>query len=115
MQAATREQLRAELANRRTGGIIFTTLQKFGRTKEEKDAGRPHPLLSDRRNIVVIVDEAHRSHYDDLNGYARHLRDAAAPRHADRLHRHAALRRRPQHAGGLRRLHQRLRPDSRGR
>ena len=35
-----------------------------------------HPLLSDRRNIVVIVDEAHRSHYDDLDGYARHLRDA---------------------------------------
>ncbi|MCW2748374.1 MAG: type restriction endonuclease subunit, partial [Nocardioidaceae bacterium] len=35
-----------------------------------------HPLLSDRRNIIVIVDEAHRSHYDDLDGYARHLRDA---------------------------------------
>jgi len=75
-QAATREQLRTDLANRRTGGIIFSTLQKFGRTKDEKDAGRPHPQLSDRRNIVVIVDEAHRSHYDDLNGYARHLRDA---------------------------------------
>jgi type I restriction enzyme R subunit len=75
-QAATREQLRVELTNRRTGGIIFSTLQKFGRTKEEKEAGRPHPQLSDRRNIVVIVDEAHRSHYDDLNGYARHLRDA---------------------------------------
>ena len=80
VQAATREQLRAELANRRTGGVIFSTLQKFGRTKEEKDAGRSHPQLSDRRNIVVIVDEAHRSHYDDLNGYARHLRDAL--RHA---------------------------------
>ena len=38
--------------------------------------GRPHPLLSDRRNVIVIVDEAHRCHYDDLNGYARHLRDA---------------------------------------
>jgi type I site-specific restriction-modification system R (restriction) subunit len=36
----------------------------------------PHPRLSDRRNVIVIVDEAHRSHYDDLNGYARHLRDA---------------------------------------
>ena len=58
------------------GGIIFTTLQKFGRTKEERETGRPHPLLSDRRNIIVIVDEAHRSHYDDLDGYARHLRDA---------------------------------------
>src|SRR5699024_10961992 len=40
------------------------------------DAGTEHPLLSDRRNIIVIVDEAHRSHYDDLDGYARHLRDA---------------------------------------
>ena len=40
------------------------------------EAGPQHPLLSDRRNIIVIVDEAHRSHYDDLNGYARHLRDA---------------------------------------
>ncbi|HUY45846.1 MAG TPA: type I restriction endonuclease subunit R [Streptosporangiaceae bacterium] len=76
VQVGTRDQLRTELANRRTGGILFSTLQKFGRTKEEKDAGRWHPLLSDRRNIIVIVDEAHRSHYDDLNGYARHLRDA---------------------------------------
>ncbi len=32
--------------------------------------------MSDRRNIIVIVDEAHRSHYDDLDGYARHLKDA---------------------------------------
>ena len=39
MQIATREELRAELANRRTGGIIFTTLQKFGRTKAEREAG----------------------------------------------------------------------------
>lgn len=72
----TREDLRRELMNRRTGGIIFTTLQKFGRTKEEREAGADHPLLSDRRNILVIVDEAHRSHYDSLDGYARHLRDA---------------------------------------
>ena len=76
LQAGTREELRAELANRRMGGIIFTTLQKFGRTKEERENGWPHPRLSDRRNVIVIVDEAHRSHYDDLNGYARHLRDA---------------------------------------
>ncbi len=76
VQLATRDDLRTELANRRTGGILFSTLQKFGRTRAERDAGRPHPLLSDRRNIIVIVDEAHRSHYDDLNGYARHLRDA---------------------------------------
>ena len=76
LQVMTRDQLRDELTRRRNGGILFTTLQKFGRTKEERESGRPHPLLSDRRNIIVIVDEAHRSHYDDLNGYARHLRDA---------------------------------------
>lgn len=76
IQVQTREELRAELTNRRTGGIVFTTLQKFGRTKEEKDLGVDHPLLSDRRNILVIVDEAHRSHYDNLNGYARRLREA---------------------------------------
>ncbi|MGH3397164.1 MAG: type I restriction endonuclease subunit R, partial [Streptosporangiaceae bacterium] len=76
LQVLTRDQLRDELAGRRNGGILFTTLQKFGRTKEERESGRSHPLLSDRRNIIVIVDEAHRSHYDSLNGYARQLRDA---------------------------------------
>ncbi|MBE1489011.1 type I restriction endonuclease subunit R [Plantactinospora soyae] len=75
-QAMTRDELRTELTNRRSGGIIFTTLQKFGLTRQERDARRRHPLLSDRRNIIVIVDEAHRSHYDSLDGYARHLRDA---------------------------------------
>ena len=44
--------------------------------RRRSDAGAEHPLLTDRRNIIVIVDEAHRSHYDDLDGYARHLRDA---------------------------------------
>jgi len=76
VQAMSREEMRTQLANRRFGGIIFSTLQKFGRTREEREAGRSHPELSDRRNIVVIVDEAHRSHYDTLDGYARHLRDA---------------------------------------
>ncbi|MGW4632398.1 type I restriction endonuclease subunit R [Nocardia sp. NPDC004415] len=75
-QVLTRAELREELAAKRTGGILFTTLQKFGRTKEEKESGVDHPLLSDRRNIIVVVDEAHRSHYDNLDGYARHLRDA---------------------------------------
>ncbi|WP_438853908.1 type I restriction endonuclease subunit R [Agromyces sp. M3QZ16-3] len=75
-QIRLRRELRDELSNRTTGGIYFTTLQKFGRSKVEKDAGVEHPLLSNRRNIIVIVDEAHRSHYDDLDGYARHLRDA---------------------------------------
>ncbi|MFJ7205223.1 type I restriction endonuclease subunit R [Streptomyces sp. NPDC098789] len=75
-QVETRDELRTELKSRNVGGIIFTTLQKFGLSKEEKAAGTSHPLLSDRRNILVVVDEAHRSHYDSLDGYARHLRDA---------------------------------------
>ena len=75
-QIKRRAELRDELSNRVTGGIYFTTLQKFSRSKDEKDSGADHPVLSDRRNIVVIVDEAHRSHYDDLDGYARHLKDA---------------------------------------
>ncbi|MFC4603143.1 type I restriction endonuclease subunit R [Rhodococcus kronopolitis] len=75
-QVRRREELRSELSGRTTGGIYFTTLQKFGRTREERDSGARHPLLSSRRNIVVVVDEAHRSHYDNLDGYARHLRDA---------------------------------------
>ncbi len=75
-QIKRRSELRDELANRTTGGIYFTTLQKFGRSEAEKHAGTDHPMLSDRRNIIVVVDEAHRSHYDDLDGYARHLRDA---------------------------------------
>jgi len=61
-QIRRRSELRDELSNRTTGGIYFTTLQKFGRSKDERDAGAHHPLLSDRHNIIVIVDEAHRSH-----------------------------------------------------
>jgi type I restriction enzyme R subunit len=75
-QIRRRSELRDELTQRTTGGIYFTTLQKFSRSQDERESGADHPLLSDRRNIVVIVDEAHRSHYDDLDGYARHLRDA---------------------------------------
>ncbi|MET8486306.1 type I restriction endonuclease subunit R [Streptomyces tendae] len=75
-QFDSREELRTALKERNVGGILFTTLQKFGLSKEEKEAGKSHPLLSERRNILVIVDEAHRSHYDSLDGYARHLRDA---------------------------------------
>jgi type I restriction enzyme, R subunit len=76
VKITSRAELRTELTNRTTGGIYFTTLQKFALTKAERDSGTDHPLLSDRRNIVVIVDEAHRSHYDNLDGYARHIRDA---------------------------------------
>jgi len=76
VKVTTRGQLREELAQRTTGGIYFTTLQKFGLTDNERGSGLDHPLLTDRRNIIVVVDEAHRSHYDDLDGYARHIRDA---------------------------------------
>ena len=51
---------------------MFTTIQKF--FPEER--GDSHPVLSERRNIVVIADEAHRSQYDFIDGYARHMRDA---------------------------------------
>ena len=71
VQAASRADLRAKLAVD-VGGVVFTTIQKF--FPEEK--GDRHPLLSDRRNIVVIADEAHRSQYDFLDGYSRHMRDA---------------------------------------
>src|SRR5438034_11251448 len=65
------EHLR-ELLNVASGGVVFTTIQKF--FPDEK--GGKHPLLSDRRNIVVIADEAHRSQYDFIDGFARHMRDA---------------------------------------
>ncbi|MCL4740149.1 MAG: type I restriction endonuclease subunit R [Burkholderiaceae bacterium] len=59
VQAATRQELRALLGNRPSGGIVFTTIQKF-MPGEDEDA---FPLLSDRHNIVVIADEAHRTQY----------------------------------------------------
>ena len=75
-QVASRDELRRLLSEQLTGGIYFTTLQKFGLTQSEREAGADHPLLSDRRNIIVMADEAHRSHYDTLDGYARHLKMA---------------------------------------
>ena len=71
VQAANRADLRAKLAVE-SGGVVFTTIQKF--LPEEK--GDRMPELSRRRNIVVIADEAHRSQYDFIDGYARHMRDA---------------------------------------
>jgi type I restriction enzyme R subunit len=70
-QATSRAHMR-QLLERPSGGIIFTTVQKFA--PDEK--GDVHPALTDRRNVVVVADEAHRSQYDFLDGYARHLRDA---------------------------------------
>ena len=71
VQAENRADLRAKLAVD-VGGVVFTTIQKF--FPEEK--GDTHPSLSQRRNIVVIADEAHRSQYDFIDGFARHMRDA---------------------------------------
>ena len=71
VQAESRAHLR-ELLSVAAGGVVFTTIQKF--FPEEK--GDHHPQLSARRNIVVIADEAHRSQYDFIDGYARHMRDA---------------------------------------
>ena len=71
VQADSRADLRNKLAVE-AGGVVFSTIQKF--FPDEK-ADR-HPLLSERRNIVVIADEAHRSQYDFIDGFARHMRDA---------------------------------------
>lgn len=70
-QALNRAHLR-ELLKTGSGGVIFTTVQKFFPTEGEDQ----HPLLSDRWNIVVIADEAHRSQYDFIDGFARHMREA---------------------------------------
>ena len=71
VQAESRADLRNKLSVE-AGGVVFTTIQKF--FPEER--GDTHPTLSDRSNIVVIADEAHRSQYDFIDGYARHMRDA---------------------------------------
>ena len=71
VQAQSRADLRQKLSVN-AGGVVFTTIQKF--FPEEK--GDTHATLSERRNIVVIADEAHRSQYDFIDGFARHMRDA---------------------------------------
>ena len=71
MQASCRADLRA-LLQVASGGVVFSTIQKF--LPENK--GDSYPLLSERRNIVVIADEAHRSQYDFIDGFARHMHDA---------------------------------------
>lgn len=82
IQATSREELQALLA-RPSGGVVFTTIQKFAPVQGQKD----HPLLTDRRNVVVIADEAHRSQYgfkakverktgEISYGFAKYLRDA---------------------------------------
>lgn len=81
VQATTRSDLRSKL-KRASGGIVFTTLQKFASGED----GDTNPVLTDRRNVVVIADEAHRSQYgfsETLDrqgrlkyGLAKHMRDA---------------------------------------
>lgn len=71
VQVANRSKLRESLKVA-SGGVVFTTIQKF--LPGEK--GDTFPVLSDRRNVVVIADEAHRSQYDFIDGFARHMRDA---------------------------------------
>ena len=71
VQAKSRANLR-ELLHTGSGGVVFTTVHKFFPTEGEDQ----HPLLSDRRNIVVIADEAHRSQYDFIDGFARYMREA---------------------------------------
>ena len=70
-QAGSRADLRDKL-DVQAGRVVFTTIQKFF----PEQRGDTHPTLSERRNIVVIADEAHRSQYDFIDGYARHIRDA---------------------------------------
>lgn len=83
IQADSREDLRRQLSSRSSGGIFFTTVQKFSLEDEEQR----HPSLCDRHNVIVISDEAHRSQYGlkakyresenrYVYGYARHMRDA---------------------------------------
>jgi len=74
IQAESRAHLRELLAGRQSGGIIFTTIQKF--LPVGGSSAEPAHPLSTRRNIVVIADEAHRSQYDFIDGFARHMRDA---------------------------------------
>ena len=71
VQVTARSKLR-ECLKVASGGVVFTTIQKF--MPEQK--GDKYPLLSDRKNIVVIADEAHRSQYDFIDGFAKHMRDA---------------------------------------
>jgi type I restriction enzyme R subunit len=80
-QASDRDDLR-KLLDRPSGGVIFTTLQKFSPEPGKTD----YPVLTDRRNVIVIADEAHRSQYgfeakvaaktgDISYGFAKYLRD----------------------------------------
>jgi type I restriction enzyme R subunit len=72
-QAQSTDDLR-ELLNTEGGGVVFSTIEKFRIQKEKGEY--EHPVLSDRHNIVVIADEAHRTQYGLLDGLAANLRIA---------------------------------------
>ena len=75
-QATSRSDLREKLSVE-SGGVVFTTIHKFfPPSLEDGSRGDRHPTISERYNIVVIADEAHRSQYDFIDGFARHMRDA---------------------------------------
>jgi len=87
VQADSVEDLREKIHTLAAGGIIFTTIQKFQTDKENIEGldvnkkmkraitrGSEYPLLSDRSNIIVMCDEAHRSNYDFLDGFAKNIR-----------------------------------------
>jgi type I restriction enzyme R subunit len=87
-QAEDRRHLRT-LLSVASGGIVFTTIQKFMPVESDiispdnvvqepsvEYIGADIKALSERKNIVVIADEAHRSQYDFIDGFANHLRDA---------------------------------------
>ncbi len=87
-KAESRKDLR-QLLKVASGGIVFTTIQKFmpmlddilsnGDTVNEPSVeyiGADIQAVSERKNIVVVADEAHRSQYDFIDGFAKHLRDA---------------------------------------
>ena len=71
VKAKDRDNLK-DILSVASGGVVFTTIQKF----MPENKGESYPLLSDRKNIVVIADEAHRSQYDFIDGFARNMRDA---------------------------------------
>ncbi|WP_419208176.1 type I restriction endonuclease subunit R (plasmid) [Photobacterium leiognathi subsp. mandapamensis] len=100
-QADDRDALRDLLLNRQSGGIIFTTIQKFALLANEIE----HPVLSERANIVVVSDEAHRSQYGNKSklvevkdadgnvtgskyvfGYSKYMRDALPNKCPENLH-----------------------------
>ncbi|MAT73369.1 MAG: type I restriction endonuclease [Planctomycetaceae bacterium] len=66
VQAESRDHLK-QLLDRAAGGVVFTTIQKF--TED-------HGTLSERANVVVMADEAHRSQYGFVEGGAKWMRDA---------------------------------------